>query len=356
MEDKKGQPKKLATIIDVARLADVSISTVSRVINRQGGVSDELGRRIFSAIETLHYKPNSVAQALKSKSTRLIGVIIPSVSNPIFSVLTKSLEEAAERYDYSLLISSSDSSVEKEVKCLDTLINHQVDGIVFNGMGVYDPRFSRVYEAGLPLIYIGRKIEGFPCSNVTINNKKGAYVAVTYLIESGARRIGFIFGKHESISATEDRFMGYKEALENSGIPFDDALIVRTRDAQDDGGRYATRHLLDTVSDLDAIFVSNDLMALGCLNQLQIYGKKVPKEIAVMGYDGIPYGKFMTPSLSTMIVPSKEMATAAVEMLMRRIDRPDYMEEEIVFETQMYLGASTKKPTRKSSFKLLETV
>jgi len=356
MEEKKTQAKKVATIIDVARLADVSISTVSRVINRQGGVSDELGRRISNAIETLNYKPNSVAQALKSKSTRLIGAIIPSVSNPIFSVLTKSLDEAAERYGYSLLICNSDSSVEKEVKCLDTLVNRQVDGIIFDGMGLYDPRFSRVYEAGVPLIYIGRKIEGFPCSNVTVNNKKGAYMAVSYLIETGARRIGFIFGKHESISATEDRFQGYKEALQNNGIPFDEALVVRTRDAQDDGGRYATRCLLDTVKDLDSIFVSNDLMALGCLNQLQLYGKKVPKEITVMGYDGIPYGRLMTPSLSTMIVPSKEMATAAVEMLTRRIDRADYMEEEIVFETQMYLGESTKKPAQKGMQKLRETI
>ena len=228
--EEKLQPKKMATIVDVARFANVSISTVSRVINGQDGVSDELLNRISNAIEALNYKPNSIAQALKSKSTKLIGVIIPSVTNPTFSILAKSLEDAAEKFGYSLLICNSDSSVKKEVKCLNTLIKYQVDGIVFNGMGIYDSGFNRVNEAGVPLIFIGRKVEGFKCSNVTTDNKKGAYMAVTHLISAGARRIGFIFGKHESISATEDRFMGYKEALRDNKIALDEALIVRTQE------------------------------------------------------------------------------------------------------------------------------
>ena len=339
---KKEKPKKAATIVDVARYANVSISTVSRVINLQGGVSEELNNRIANAINELNYRPNSVAQALKSKSTRLIGVIIPSVSNPTFSTITKSLENAAEKYGYSTLICNSDSSVEKEVKYLNTLIARQVDGIIFNGMGIYDPRFNKVYEAGVPIILVGKKVDGFPCSNVTVNNKKGAYDAVRYLIRTGARRIGFIFGKHETVSATEDRFAGYREALDKSGILFDEKLVIRTSNAQDDGGRFATRCLLDAIPDIDAIFVSNDFMALGCMDELRIRGKKIPDEISVMSYDGIPFGRFMTPPLSTMAVPAEEMAKAAIEMLIKRINHSVYYEQEIVFEPRMLIGGSTK--------------
>lgn len=334
--------KKSATIVDVANLAEVSISTVSRVINRQGGVSEALESRIQEAIKTLNYNPNTVAQALKSKSTHLIGVIIPSISNPIFSQMVKGYEEEAEKHGYSLIIISSDSSVEKEVKCLQTMIRHQVDGIIFNGMGIYDKRFQIVRAAKIPVVFIGKRMEEFPCDNVTLNNKRGAYIAVNYLLECGAKKVGFIFGKHESVSATEDRFCGYKEALKKNGLEYNEEIVIRANNLNDDGGKYATTKLLSICPDLDAIFVSNDLMALGCLNQLKLCGKRVPEEIAVMGCDGIPYGRLMTPSLSTMDIPCQEMSGMAVDILIRRIENSNSSYKEIVFETTLHEGGSTK--------------
>lgn len=334
---------KSATIVDVANLADVSISTVSRVINGRGGVSEELENHVQEAIRALNYHPNTVAQALKSKSTHLIGVIIPSISNPIFSQMARGYEEQAEKYGYSLIISSSDSSLEKEVKCLQTMVRRQVDGIIFNGLGVYDKRLRIVQEAKIPVVFIGKRMEEFPCDNVTLNNKRGAYIAVNHMIKTGAKRIGFIFGKHESVSATEDRFSGYREALLNNGLEYDEDIVIRANNLNDDGGKYATNKLLTICPDLDAIFVSNDLMALGCLEQLKLSGKKVPEEISVMSCDGIPYGRLMTPSLSTMDIPCQEMTGMAIDILVRRIENSNSSYKEIVFETTLHEGGSTKK-------------
>lgn len=332
-----------ATIIDVADMAGVSISTVSRVINKQGGVSVKLEKRISDAIETLNYRPNTVARALKSKMTRLIGLIIPSISNPIFSQLAKFYEEESEKYGYSLILSSSDSSLEKETECLYNMIQHQVDGIVFNGLGLYDERFEIVKDRKVPIVFIGRRMEEFQCDNVTLNNRRGAYIAVKHLIENGATKIGFIFGKHESVSATEDRFAGYRDALNDHGLKYDERIVVRTNNSCDDGGRYAINKLLSTSSDLDAIFVSNDLMALGCMEQLRLSGKRVPQDIAVMGYDGIPYGRMMVPSLSTMVTPCREMASMAISTIVQRIENNETPYKEVVFETVLYHGGSTSK-------------
>lgn len=342
MEEKRDAPQKTATIVDVGKMANASISTVSRVINHQGGVSPDLEKRILEVVEQLNYRPNSVARALKSKETRLIGVIVPSINNPIFSVNTEHYAAVAEQYGYSLITCSSNSSVDKEVKCLETLIKHQVDGIIFNGMGIYDPRFSIVGEAKVPIVFVGRRMQNFDCDNVTLDNKAGAYQAVTHLIQNGARHIGFFFGYHESVTATDDRFAGYLAALKDNDIPFDDGLVIRTKSAQDDGGRDATRQLLDRMPDLDSIFASNDLMALGCMDQLRQIGIRVPEEISVVGYDGIPYGRLMTPPLSTVITPAKEMAQRTVELLIQRMEEHHGPQKEIVFQPTLYIGGSTR--------------
>lgn len=341
-ENKKDTVAKAATILDIGKMANVSISTVSRVINHQGGVSPELERRVQEVIEQVNYRPNSIAQALKSKATRLIGTIVPSVNNPIFSVMTENYAAVAEEYGYSLITCSSNSSVEKEVKCLETLVKHQVDGIIFNGMGIFDTRFNMVNEAQVPTVFIGRRMEEFPCDNVTLDNKAGAYQAVSHLIRNGAKKIGFIFGRNESVSATDDRFAGYQQALSDQEIPFDESLVIRTRSEKDDGGRDATQQLLEIAPRVDSIFASNDLMALGCMDQLRRSGISVPDQISVMGYDGIPYGEFLTPPLSTMMTPVKEMAQRSVELLIEKIEHGQGPQREIVFQPLLLIRGSTR--------------
>jgi len=344
MDEKKETFQKSATIVDVAKMANVSISTVSRVINSQGGVSDELEKRILEVINQLNYRPNSVARALKSKATRLIGVIVPSISNPVFSDTTEYYAAAAEKYGYSLIVCSSNSLVENEVKCVHSLIKHQVDGMIFNAMGQFDPRFSIINESKIPTVFIGRRPRNFriDCDSVTVNNETGAYQAVSYLIESGARRIGFIFGQHESMTAAEDRYQGYLEALRDHGIEPDASLVVHTNASEEDAGRLAAKALLAQVAELDGVFTSTDLAALGCMHEFRQCGIRIPEDISIMGFDGITYGRLMTPPLSTVVTPNKEMAKTAVGLLIERIEEQKTSQRDVVFQPTLFIGGSTK--------------
>lgn len=339
-----GEGKKIATIIDVAQRSGTSISTVSRVINGKGGVSPELETRILAAIRDLRYRPNSVAQALKNKNTRLIGLIIPSVCNPIFSLLVKEMEKSAEAADYSILLCNSDGSIEKEIKYLELMVKNCVEGIIFNATGIYDERFLLVAEANIPLLLYGKKLPGLTCRNITLNNQGGAYRAVEHLIITGSKHIAFVFGQYESISATEDRFAGYRQALQANSLPFDERLVIRTQNAEDDGGRYATGLLLEKAPYVDAIFASNDIMAMGCLDELLRSGKRVPEDIAVMGYDGIPYVRMVRPSLSTIGTPTAEMGAEAVRIILDQISGADNSASETLFEPILIAADSTKTP------------
>lgn len=343
MEAKKvADRQKATTIVDVGKRANVSISTVSRVINHQGGVSPELEKRILEAINQLNYRPNSVAQALKSKATRLIGVIVPSISNPVFSAETEYYAAEAERYGYSLITCSSNSSIDREVKCIQTLVKHQVDGIIFNGMGVYRPEFEAIRDAKIPLVFVGKQMEQFDCDNVTLDNRSGAYQAVSHLIRTGTKRIAFVFGSHESVTATDDRYAGYRAALYDHGIPLDESLVIRAQSAEDDGGHDAAMQLLERVPDVEAIFASNDMIALGCMEQLRNSGICIPEQISIMGSDGIQYGRMMTPPLSSMVTPIREMVQRTVELLIQRIEANGGPQKEIVFQPTIYLGGSTR--------------
>ncbi len=310
------QDMEVATITDVARLAGASISTVSRVINKKGGVSKELEARILDAIEKLSFRPNTVAQALKAKSTKSLGLIIPSIENPVFPPLVKAIEDTANSYGFSTILCNSDGMLEEEARYLELLANKQVDGILLNAIGDYHEKFETVRKTGLPLVILGRSIPGFPATCVTIDNHLGAYQATQHLIQTGMRRIAFLFGYLEASSAINDRFTGYRQALQDHGIGFDDVLVAHG-DRSFDGGRVATDDLLGRGAAFDAIFASNDIMAMGCIEKLLESGLRVPQDVSVMGYDDIPMASLYRPHLSTVSSPVRQFGREAVKALLR---------------------------------------
>lgn len=331
----------IATIKDVARAADVSISTVSRVINNKGGVSRDLEDRIKSAIEKLKYKPNTVARALKAKSTKSIGLIIPSIENPVFPPLVKSIEDTAKRYGFSTILCNSDGILEEEAQYLDLLVEKQVDGIILNAIGDYHEKFEVVKSTNTPIIVLGRRIEGFKTTCVTINNFKGAYMAVEHLIKTGMRDIAFLFGFLESSSAINDRFEGYKQALKDYKIKFNKNLVVKGNRSFE-GGAFATDELLKRKIGFDAIFASNDVMAIGCIEKLLDCGYRIPDDVSVMGYDDIPMAGIFRPHLSTIRSPIKEFGVEAVKTILRIIYSKNDRLNEKNFEPELIIRESTK--------------
>ena len=332
--------KSAPTIMDVAKLANVSKSSVSRFINKQEGVSRSAEIKIKDAIEKLNYKPNTVARALKAKSTKSLGLIIPSIENPVFPPLVKVIEDTALKYGFSTILCNSEGDIEQEVKYLELLVEKQVDGIIFNALGGYDKRFEIAKDSGTPIIVVGKRITGFNSSNVTVNNFKGAYLAVEHLITTGMKNIAFLSGQLESSSAINDRYDGYKAALEAHGIKYKEDLVVKEIRSFE-GGIFGTNELLERDVAFDSIFASNDIMAIGCMEKLIDKGYKIPYDISVIGYDDIPSSRIIKPRLSTVLNPAKEFGAEAVKMILRMIYTKEDLIEEKIFDPEIIIREST---------------
>jgi len=329
-----------ATIKDVAKLANVSISTVSRVINNKGGVSVKLQTRIEKAINQLRFHTNGVARALRINATKTIGFIVPSVENPTFGTLAKTIESVSSQYGFSTILCNTEGDVEKEVQYLHLLHRQQVDGIIFNAMGLYDERFSNMLNLGIPIVVVGRKVPGFPTPNVTTNNRQGANDAVSYMISKNIRRIAFIFGQFESVTAIEDRFNGYRDALAENNIPFVNELVINTTPSFDSGA-VAVQWLIDNQISFNGIFASNDLIALSCIQQLEKSGLKIPSDVSVMGYDMIPFSQIWYPKLSTVNSNITAMAGEAVRVIVDLINKKEDIQPETILQAELVLGGTT---------------
>ena len=329
-----------ATIKHVARMAGVSISTVSRVINKKGGVSKDLEDKIKSAIDKLKYIPNTVARALKGKSTKSIGLIIPSIENPVFPPLVKIIEDMANKYGFSTILCNSDGILEKEAKYLQLLVEKQVDGIILNAIGDYHEKLEVVKNTNTPIIVLGREIKEFKTTCVTINNFMGAHMAVEYLIKIGMKNIAFLFGSMEAISAINDRFEGYKQALKDYRIKYNGKLVAKGNRSFE-GGTFATEELIKRGVPFDAIFASNDMMALGCIEKLIDSGYDVPRDISVMGYDDIPMASIFRPHLSTIRSPIQEFGKEAVKAILRIIYSKNDKLDEKSFVPELIIRDST---------------
>ena len=334
--------QRAATIIDVARLANVSKSAVSRFINKQDGVSREAEEKITKAINELKYKPNTVARALKAKTTKSIGLIIPSIENPVFPPLVKVIEDTARKYGFSTILCNSEGSIEQEADYLGLLVEKQVDGVIFNAMGEYKESFEVLRNTNTPVVVIGRKIEKFDTANITVDNYKGAFMAVEYLIKSGMRDIAFLSGHLESSTAINDRYEGYKAALEANGIGFKPNLVIKEVRSFE-GGIDAASELIARKEKFDSVFASNDIMAIGCMEKLLDCGYSIPNDISVIGYDDIPSARIIKPKLSTVINPVNGFGVEAVKALLRIIYTGNDSHMEKKFEPELVIRESTRQ-------------
>ena len=329
------------TINDVASLAGVSKATVSRVINNNPGVSTELEQRVKKAIEELSYRPNKLAQALKARNTNSIGLIVPSVENPVFAQLTRVVENTAQKYGFATILCNSEGDIEKEAECIRLLLEKQVDGIIFDAIGVYSDTFQEVLKHHVPFVLVGRKIDNFPVANVNVDNRLGGYLATSHLIKTGCKRIVFMQAEHEALSAVNQRFLGYRDALDEHALPLDEKLMPKTRLTFESGAR-ATEELLDQKVPFDAIFAANDLLALGCLDMLIERGIRVPEQVSIIGYDNIAFGGMARPRLSTVSNSVNTISVEAVKCVLRHIYSDNARTEEICFNPQLVLRQSTR--------------
>lgn len=315
------------TIHDIAKKANVSIATVSRVINQTKDVSTELKERVYLAIEESGFKPNALARGLVTKKTNMIGIIVPDISNPIFGTLTKGINSVCQKNGYALMMCESGGVQERELELIDLLSAKRIDGLLFAGVDVNNDLVTRMKAEDFPVLLVTQEASGGDglLPTVAHDNIQAVYDAVNFLITNGHRRIALIMGSRNDYSSGKKRLIGYRKALEEHGIEVPESYIEYGDFSFDSGYRcmktiYEENHDLPT-----AVMACNDLMAMGAIRFLRSANFRVPDDMSVMGFDDLQLLAYFTPELSTVRISyyeeGKRVAKDLFQLLRGKKDR-----------------------------------
>ncbi|MBW8872197.1 MAG: LacI family DNA-binding transcriptional regulator [Leifsonia sp.] len=319
-----------ATLQDVSRLAGVSIKTVSNVINDYPHVRDSTRRRVLAAIAELDYTPNLSARSLRSGRTNVISLIIPELRNAYFAELADSVMRAAKEHGLSVLIEQFGNDRESELSVLRNRQGRMVDGILYSVLALDESDRKAISEMATPMVLLGERIFNGPKDHVTMQNVQGARAATELVLAGGRRRV-LALGAHpgEVIGSAGLRLAGYRLALEEAGIGFDERFVVPAGTWHRADGAQAMRGFLETGHEFDAVVAFNDTLALGAMRVLQEAGFRVPEDVALIGFDDIDETHYSMPTLSTIDPGRDEIARRAIELLLRRIKSgPEAFEPE----------------------------
>jgi len=333
----------VATIKDVARLADVSTATVSHVINDTRYVSDELRARVLDAMEVLNYRPNVLAQGLRRGETHTIGLVVPDNANPFFAEVARVVEDVGFDRGYSVILCNTGDDLERERAYIDVLIAKQVDGIIFIAAGDHHKHLAELTDANVPLVLADRDVAQSGVDVVLVDNELGGHRATEHLLDLGHRRIGCIAGPSEA-TPSADRVKGYARALREAGVPVQQSLI-EPGDFRYEGGEEAAARLLSLDSLPSAVFACNDLMAIGALRAIRRAGLRVPEDISVVGFDDIVLASAVSPALTTVAQPVEQLAKISTELLLSRIEGESPSDlARIVLDTELVVRNSSASP------------
>ncbi len=336
--------KKPLNIGEFAKHCGVSKTTVSMAFNDNPRIPQKTKKKVLEAAKKFGYQPSMIARSLRSKKTKAIGLMLPSITNPFFPQIVKGVEDAALKDGYSVVFCNFDEEIEKESLYFQMFENRWVDGIIFSGVTGDKQETNYIEEIqkkGIPIVFIDRGLEGHFNDVVMIDNDEATYKGTKYLLDLGHRRIGFINGP-AGIRIFDKRLQGYKKALQNHGIELDESLIVEGEQSSKTAESAVRQFLAQTLP--TAIFTTSDLVAIAVLRAVQKSGLKVPEDISVMGFDDIPLASLVNPSLTTIVQPIQEIGREAFKLLADRIERKDSPKRKIVLDTELVVRESTAKP------------
>lgn len=312
---------KEVTIYDIAEALDVSPATVSRGLKNHPGIKKDTKKRILEAARKMGYQQNKFASDLRRKNTNTIGVIVPRLNSYFMSTVISGMEKIANAHGYSLIISQSQESFKKEIASVTTMFNSRIDGLMISL--AYDTKdtdhFEDLLRKQIPLIFFDRVIEHPSCTSIVIDNKKAGYEATMHLISQGCKRIVHVDG-NVNRNVYADRLDGYKQALNESGIGFDAALVIDNK-LTDITSSEAAQIILNMKKLPDGIFTANDTSAVACIRELKLAGLKVPEDIAVVGFNNDPISKVIEPNLTTIDYPGQEMGEIAATTLINKLKK-----------------------------------
>ena len=332
---------KIVNIRDIAKRAQVSVATVSHVINKTRRVSDELIERVEKVMTDLDYQPNLLASSLRSKKSSTIGLIIPDSSNMIFSGVEKNIEDILFSQNYNVIVCNSAYDINRELEQLNILRSKMVDGIIIVPATTNGNHLKKFKSVGIPIIILDRMIPDINVDTVLVDNYKGGYDAAEYLISLGHTDIGYI-DRISDHSHSLERKKGFVKAFEEKSLPFDVNNIVRGGFTFDVGVE-AVKKLLKGNSKITAIFTFNDINAFGVIRGLVDLGLKVPEDISVIGFDDTPLSEIYIPRLTTIRYPISEMASVVSKLLLKRIAEPGFKKAlKKIIPTELIIRESTR--------------
>ncbi|EJL6479096.1 substrate-binding domain-containing protein [Vibrio cholerae] len=332
----------MATMKDIARLAGVSTSTVSHVINKSRFVSDEIAERVNNAAQQLNYAPSALARSLKMNRTKTIGMLVTTSTNPFFGEVVKGVERSCYHQGYNLILCNTEGDNQRMKASINTLLQKRVDGLLLmcstlegERLDVFDryPDIPIVVMDWGPILFASDKIQD--------NSLQGGYMAAKHLIECGHKEIGCITGpliRHQA----QMRYEGYKRALAEAGIAINPDWIVES-DFECEGGYQAFEKLYQRGKLPSALFVSNDMMAMGVIQAASQRGLRVPDDLSLIGYDDVHIAKFMTPALTTIHQPKYRLGKAAIDTLLYRLENPDTTAQVVQLEPTLVARNSVRK-------------
>ena len=331
------------TIKDIARILGISPSTVSRALKDHPDISQITKDQVNNLAKEMNYRPNPIALSLRNRRSNVIGVVIPEIVHYFFSSVISGIEKVAGEHGYSVMVSQSGESYEKEVEVCSTFQHSIIDGILISVSKETDEfsHLQKFEEEGIPVVFFDRMIEEFESDRVLINDYEGAYKATEHLIVEGRRRIIHFAGpKNRLIS--KNRLKGYLEAHKNNGVVIDDSLVIYCDNF--DSALTETQRIIDSGVKFDAIFTVNDFTAAGVLKTLQKNGVKVPNDVSVVGFGNDYIAEMIEPTLTTVSQPGFTMGERAMQMLIDRIknEKSNPAQTEVL-PTSLVLRNSTKR-------------
>lgn len=330
------------TIYDVAREANVSMATVSRVVNGNPNVKPTTRKKVMEVIDRLGYRPNAVARGLASKKTTTVGVIIPDISNLIFAELARGIEDIATMYNYNIILSNSDQNVDKELRLLNTMLGKQVDGLVFMSGNITEQHITEFEKAPVPIVLAGAMEESGKIPSVNIDHEQAVYDAISTFIENGHKKIAMVIGPlHEPVN-TEKKLVGYKRALSDAGIEYNEEL-VQEGDYTYDSGIEAFDKYLESKDKPTAVFVGSDEMALGVVHAATDKGYVIPDDFEVITSENTKLSLMVRPQLTTIVQPLYDIGAVAMRLLTKLMNKEEVAEQKVILPHRIEIRASTKQ-------------
>ncbi|PLR68574.1 MULTISPECIES: catabolite control protein A [Bacillaceae] len=329
------------TIYDVAREANVSMATVSRVVNGNPNVKPTTRKKVSEAIDRLGYRPNAVARGLASKKTTTVGVIIPDISSTFYAELARGIEDIATMYKYNIILSNSDQNRDKELHLLNTMLGKQVDGIVFMGGNITDEHVEEFKRSPVPIVLAASIDLNEVTPSVNINYEQATFDAVSMLIEKGHKRIGYVTGPMEEPINKEKKMSGYRRALTEAGLSIDEDLITEG-DYTYDSGLEAFEKISELSNKPTAIFAGTDEMALGVVHAAQDNGYVIPNDIEIIGFDNTKLATMVRPQLTTVVQPTYDIGAVAMRLLTKLMNKEEVENHIVELPHRIEVRQSTK--------------